>query len=143
MLPESLPPVVSLPDFLWFYGESNILLREGFWRISNNPNDPVEYLQIDWTRDPENSAASVRYTVITPGGAENGTIVARTDLKFYSDKFIFVFFVHLFFGIVFTMHKKLSLGKSGFLVKMEPCKTPHLPRRIVQIVVHLLNKPEH
>lgn len=62
-------------DFLWFYGESNILLREGFWRLSNNPNDPVEYLQIDWTRDPENSAANVRYTVITPGGAENGTYI--------------------------------------------------------------------
>ncbi|MCB0291856.1 MAG: hypothetical protein KDH97_16495 [Calditrichaeota bacterium] len=62
-------------DFLWFYGESNLTATEGFWILAHNPNDPVNYLQIDWDRTSDNSVISVKYTIITPGGAENGSYI--------------------------------------------------------------------
>lgn len=62
-------------DFEWFNGSHNILGTEGVWTVFRSPNDPIPFLQIDWTRDPTNGTRDIRFTNITPDGPENGGFI--------------------------------------------------------------------
>lgn len=59
-------------NFLWYSGEANLLLTEGFWLLNNKPSDQTPFLRIDWHRNLQDSTADIKYTNIVPGGAENG-----------------------------------------------------------------------
>jgi hypothetical protein len=58
--------------FLWYYGESDLPLTQGFWILRQSPADPTNLLQIDWSRNISAETYAVRYTNIVPDGPENG-----------------------------------------------------------------------
>jgi hypothetical protein len=59
-------------DFLWYYGEHNLPVTEGFWILKKSQADPTDFIQIDWSRNISPVAYNIRYTNIVPGGPENG-----------------------------------------------------------------------
>jgi len=59
-------------DFLWFYGESDRPVTEGYWILKNTPAEPTDLLRIDWTRTIADGTGSIKYTNIVPDGPENG-----------------------------------------------------------------------
>lgn len=63
-------------DFLWYYGESNLPATEGFWILKQNPDEPNDLLEIDWSRNISAGTNSIRYTNIVPDGPENGGYIA-------------------------------------------------------------------
>jgi len=55
----------SYTDFLWFSGEHDLLMTEGTWILSRNPeNMPGEFLNIEWTIDKTDNSSSIKYTII-------------------------------------------------------------------------------
>ncbi|MCP4580312.1 MAG: hypothetical protein GY839_01745 [candidate division Zixibacteria bacterium] len=54
-------------DFLWFTGQHNLLYTEGTWRLYKDPDDPVEFVDIEWHRSLANSTADIKYTNIEVG----------------------------------------------------------------------------
>ncbi|MFW6102053.1 MAG: hypothetical protein ACOC6O_00095 [Chloroflexota bacterium] len=69
-------------DFLWYYGESNLPATEGFWILKQNPDEPNDLLEIDWSRDISTGTYSIRYTNIVPDGPENGGYI---DVQYTDD----------------------------------------------------------
>jgi hypothetical protein len=59
-------------DFLWYYGEHNLPVTEGFWILKQSPAVPNDLIRIDWSRNISPVAYAIRYTNIVPGGDENG-----------------------------------------------------------------------
>jgi hypothetical protein len=59
-------------DFLWYKGEADILLTEGWWLMYESPEVPTELLDIQWNRYPETQTGDIRYTNVKPGHIENG-----------------------------------------------------------------------
>jgi hypothetical protein len=59
-------------DFLWYYGESNLPLTQGFWILKQSPTVPTDLLQIDWSRNISAQTYGVKYTNVVPDGPENG-----------------------------------------------------------------------
>ncbi len=62
-------------DFHWFTGRSDLFATAGYWQLNLRPADPVTFLQVDWTRDPETQALDITYTNIVPDGDENGSYI--------------------------------------------------------------------
>jgi hypothetical protein len=69
-------------DFLWYYGESNLPATEGFWILKQNPDEPNDLLEIDWSRNISAGTNSIRYTNIVPDGPENGGYI---DVQYTDD----------------------------------------------------------
>ena len=69
-------------DFLWYYGESNLPATEGFWILKQNPDEPNDLLEIDWSRNISTGTYSIRYTNIVPDGPENGGYI---DVQYTDD----------------------------------------------------------
>jgi hypothetical protein len=63
-------------DFLWYRGEADILLTEGWWLMYESPDVPVELLDIDWHRYLETQTGDIRYTNVKPGHADNGGYIS-------------------------------------------------------------------
>ncbi|HEX9896872.1 MAG TPA: hypothetical protein VGA85_04325 [Dehalococcoidales bacterium] len=63
-------------DFLWYYGESDLSVTEGYWILKNNPSDPTDLIRIDWHRNLVNKTGDIKYTNIVPGGPENGGFIS-------------------------------------------------------------------
>jgi hypothetical protein len=63
-------------DFLWYTGTADLFATQGRWTLNKEPNAPVPLLQIDWTRDEQNSTGVITYTNILPGGPENGSYIS-------------------------------------------------------------------
>jgi len=59
-------------DFLWFSGSSNSTNTAGEWHLNENPNNPNEFLQIEWNRDVTTGEADIKYTNVKPGAPGNG-----------------------------------------------------------------------
>ncbi len=62
-------------DFLWYSGLSNLTNTHGYWNLNNKPQEPFEYLHIEWNRDIENETADVKYSNVIPGNANNGSYI--------------------------------------------------------------------
>jgi hypothetical protein len=62
-------------DFEWFTGFSNLPATVGTWTLNHNPNDPVPFLFIEWSRNAEDDLADVKYTNIVPNAPANGSYI--------------------------------------------------------------------
>jgi hypothetical protein len=69
-------------DFLWYYGESNLPATEGFWILKQNPDEPNDLLEIDWSRNISAGTYGISYTNIVPAGPENGGYI---DVQYTGD----------------------------------------------------------
>jgi hypothetical protein len=58
-------------DFKWYTGFSNLPLTEGNWTLYRDPQNPTEFIRIDWHRDP-GVGGDIKYTNIIPNDPENG-----------------------------------------------------------------------
>ncbi|MBT8378840.1 MAG: hypothetical protein KJN64_06405 [Ignavibacteria bacterium] len=79
-------------DFEWFTGFSNTPATEGTWTLNKDPNDPVPFLLIEWSRNVEDNTAQVKYTNIVPNVPENGSYIhyGKTNEITY-DRFFNIF----------------------------------------------------
>jgi hypothetical protein len=59
-------------DFLWYYGECDLPVTEGFWILKKSPAEPTDLVQIDWSRNISAGTHTVKYTNIVPDGPQNG-----------------------------------------------------------------------
>lgn len=74
-------------DVLWYSGQMNTGATQGNWVLNQNPENPVEFMQIDWERDGD-QIKSIKYTDITPDSDNNGNYIeygktGDTDLNTY------------------------------------------------------------
>ncbi len=60
-------------NFLWYKGTSDLANNAGQWIMYSNPNDPAQFLQMDWSRDADGNA-DVKYTNVTTGAAKDDYI---------------------------------------------------------------------
>mgnify|MGYP006288369827 CR=1 FL=1 len=61
-----------IDDFKWYTGVSKVNARSGYWILYKSKLQPVEYIQIDWNRDPDNNTWDIKYTNIEDGNVEKG-----------------------------------------------------------------------
>jgi hypothetical protein len=54
-------------DFLWYHGISHNNNTSGDWHLNAEPNDPKEYIYIEWHRDPQQNEADIKYTNVKEG----------------------------------------------------------------------------
>ena len=59
-------------DFLWYYGQSDLLGTTGSWTLNKEPEEPTPWIGIEWNRNPEENTGNIKYTNIVPNGEENG-----------------------------------------------------------------------
>lgn len=62
-------------DFKWFSGVSAKDHSGGYWTLRKNPEEPMDYLEIEWTKDVRTNTGSARYTNVEIEGSENGSYV--------------------------------------------------------------------
>lgn len=62
-------------NVLWFTGTSNITGTEGNWKINYLPENPTPFIEIDWSRESDNTAAEIKYTNVIPEDEYNGSYV--------------------------------------------------------------------
>ncbi len=67
-------------DFLWYSGTMDREATNGRWNVNLGPNNPVEFLQIDWQREGD-GIGSIRYTDINDNSANTGGYIeyGRTE----------------------------------------------------------------
>ncbi|MCX6223694.1 MAG: hypothetical protein NTV01_02915 [Bacteroidia bacterium] len=78
-------------DFLWYSGVSRKDNTSGTWYLNKAPENPTDYLQIDWNNNSDETA-DIRYQNVIPGANENGSyikygIVGDLPLNSYYDIF--------------------------------------------------------
>ncbi len=61
-------------DYLWYTGQMNAGGTKGYWRLNRNPENTVEFLNIDWERE-DDDIASIKYTDITEGSENKGSYI--------------------------------------------------------------------
>jgi len=61
-------------DVLWYSGIMELDGSGGYWLLSKNANNPVEYLRIDWEREAED-VGSIKYEVVESGVDEIGSYI--------------------------------------------------------------------
>ena len=49
-------------DFLWYEGKSKLDKTGGNWKFYHKYSDPIQYLDIEWSRDITASTATIKYT---------------------------------------------------------------------------------
>ena len=54
-------------DFLWYSGTHNLLRTAGQWILNGSSENPVSYLQIDWTRSATDDTGNIKYEIINDG----------------------------------------------------------------------------
>ena len=59
-------------DFKWYTGFSNLPVNEGTWTLYRDPNNPVEFLSIEWHYNRQQDTGDIQYTNIVPNDPENG-----------------------------------------------------------------------
>ena len=62
-------------DFKWFEGTVRYDQTSAYWILYENPSNPNELLDIDWTMDWEAGTYTIKYTYIKPGTIENGSYI--------------------------------------------------------------------
>ena len=62
-------------DYEWYTGHSNLEGTDGDWTLNFGPDQSKPFMQIDWTKNADNSIADIRYTSIDPDfPGQNGYI---------------------------------------------------------------------
>lgn len=61
-------------NYLWFSGQANLTLTNGTWTL-NQAVGEQPFILVEWQRTTDNQIASIRYTDIRPGAAENGRYI--------------------------------------------------------------------
>ena len=72
-------------DFLWFEGQNNLLYTHGTWTLYKEPDDPVEFIGIEWHRNLSDGTADIRYTNIESGAPGEGGYISygtTTDVDY-------------------------------------------------------------
>ncbi len=59
--------VDGFTDFLWFEGQHNLLYTEGTWTLHKDPDDPAEFVDIEWHRSLTSDVADIKYTNVEVG----------------------------------------------------------------------------
>lgn len=59
----------------WFTGTSNLQGTAGEWHLNYQPEDPQPFIDIAWSRESDNSAATIKYTNAIPEGEHNGSYI--------------------------------------------------------------------
>ncbi|HRX86500.1 MAG TPA: hypothetical protein P5572_15870 [Phycisphaerae bacterium] len=63
-------------DFEWFTGHSNLAGTTGAWTLNyppgNDPENPRQFIFIEWSRDANGDTAQIKYTNVTENAPENG-----------------------------------------------------------------------
>jgi hypothetical protein len=54
-------------DFLWYEGQSNLPITAGTWTLYTDPDDPAEFVDIEWHRNLTDSTADIKYTNVLEG----------------------------------------------------------------------------
>ena len=62
-------------DFLWFEGEGDLGYSHGIWTVYSNPSTPAAYLEIEWSRNPQDSTCSMKYTNILQEDPNYGSYI--------------------------------------------------------------------
>lgn len=62
-------------NFEWYTGVSRLDGTEGTWTLNLDPDNPTPFLYIEWEHNYADSTASLKYTNIIPGNAENGAYI--------------------------------------------------------------------
>lgn len=62
-------------DFLWYSGVSNLDNSSGHWELKHHPEDPSDFLYIEWNRDPLSQSGDIKYTNIIPDGENYGSYI--------------------------------------------------------------------
>lgn len=62
-------------DFEWFTGLSNLPATEGTWMLNKNPESPVPYISVEWSRNTQEETAEIKYTLISPSLAQDGSYI--------------------------------------------------------------------
>ena len=76
-------------DFHWYTGQHNLLYTEGTWTLYKDPDNPVEFIDIVWHRNLQDSTADIKYINVEPETPGNGgyifygTVVDTTYDAFY------------------------------------------------------------
>jgi hypothetical protein len=65
----------SFNDFLWYEGQHNLLYTHGTWTLYKDPNNPVEFVDIEWHRSLTDSTADIKYTNVEEGGDGYGGFI--------------------------------------------------------------------
>jgi hypothetical protein len=79
-------------DFLWYEGQSNLPLTHGTWILYSHPDDPAEFVDIEWHRDLAVSTADIKYTNVLEGNdGYGGYITYGTDTDTDFDAFYEVY----------------------------------------------------
>jgi len=65
----------AFEDFHWYTGESHVSGLSGFWTLNRDPDDPSEFIDIDWSRSSSGDTYEITYTNIVAGAAENGSYI--------------------------------------------------------------------
>lgn len=53
--------------FLWYTGGSDTPFTHGSWLLYKHPAEPVPYLQIEWSRNPQDNTGDIIYTHVEGG----------------------------------------------------------------------------
>lgn len=72
-------------DFNWFSGVSARDGSNGSWTLRKDPDNPMEYLDIEWTRNKPSNTGTARYTIVLDGDQHNGSYIyygATTDTPY-------------------------------------------------------------
>ncbi|GAB4377663.1 MAG: hypothetical protein Kow0075_06570 [Salibacteraceae bacterium] len=59
-------------NFLWYSGVSDIDASEGKWLLYKNPSDPIEYIEIEWSKPSQDHIPDVKYINAIPNHSGNG-----------------------------------------------------------------------
>lgn len=62
-------------NFKWFGGTVRYDRTHAEWTMYEIPPSNVEWLTIEWNRDWEQDVSDITYTIVKPGGAENGSYI--------------------------------------------------------------------
>jgi hypothetical protein len=61
-------------NFLWYSGISKFDNTSGTWYLNKSPEDPYQFLQIDWVRGPDGTA-EITYLNVTQGAEDKGSYI--------------------------------------------------------------------
>ena len=62
-------------DVHWYTGTTSDSGNSATWTLNHQPNNPQSYLGVEYQKDNGNGMASIRYTNIIPGNANNGDYI--------------------------------------------------------------------
>jgi len=62
-------------DFNWFSGVSHASGTSGTWALNKSPDDPTEFLDIEWSRASSGDTHDLKYTIVETGADGYGNYI--------------------------------------------------------------------